>query len=86
MEASWVVMAIYMKEDAGFVSTELDDEAGSGDDGTGKSSANAFWSLSDREMSISCLGKTLKLCTKRKRASLKASKERHIVFYPKRGS
>jgi hypothetical protein len=45
MEASWVVMAKYMKEDEGFESSELLDEARSEDDGTGKSSANAFWSL-----------------------------------------
>jgi hypothetical protein len=42
-------MAIYMKEGEGFVSSEID-EARSGDDGTEKSSANAFWSLSDREV------------------------------------
>ena len=41
-------MAMYMEEGGGFVSSELD-EARSGDDGTGKSSANAFWSLLDRE-------------------------------------
>jgi hypothetical protein len=39
-------MAMYMKGGEGFVSSELDEAGSEGDDGTGKSSANAFWSLS----------------------------------------
>jgi hypothetical protein len=47
---------MYIKEDEGSVVSELN-EAGSGDDSVGKSSANAFWSLSGREVSQSRLGK-----------------------------
>ena len=58
MDASWVVIAIYMKGSEGFVSSELDEAGSEGDDddGTvGNSSANAFWSLYqviEREVSI----------------------------------
>jgi len=53
-----VVMAKYMKEDEGFESSELLDEAGSEDDGTGKSSANAFWSQENESVSESEQGTT----------------------------
>ena len=39
-------MAMYIKGREGFVSSELDEAGSKGDDGTGKSSAKAFWSLS----------------------------------------
>jgi hypothetical protein len=47
MEASWVVMAMYMKGGEGFASSKFDEAGSEGDDGAGKSSVNAFWSLSD---------------------------------------
>lgn len=53
-----MVMAKYMKEDEGFESSELLDEAGSSDDGTGKSSANAFWSQEKESVSESEQGTT----------------------------
>jgi len=60
MEASWVVMAKYMKEDEGFGSSELD-EAGwseADEDGTGKSSTNAFWNQEKESVSESEQGTT----------------------------
>lgn len=39
-------MAMYMKGEEGFVSSELEEAGSEGDDGTRKSSVNAFWSLS----------------------------------------
>ena len=39
-------MAMYMKGGEEFVSSELEKAGSEGDDGTGKSSANAFWNLS----------------------------------------
>jgi hypothetical protein len=77
-------MAMYMKGGEGFLLSELDEAGSEGDNGTGKSSANTLWSLS---MSRSRFGnlKRLNSRTKRKRASLRVSKEQHIVIYPIRG-